>query len=72
MTDEPKPEPMFDVAIFSIEDRKIVSVIGKSLREERANTRMETGLGKVNEAYDVDIFPAGSVKVGMVAPEVAP
>ncbi|MCK5357686.1 MAG: hypothetical protein KAJ48_04760 [Elusimicrobiales bacterium] len=50
-----KAEKRFNVNIVERKTNKIVSVIGKNLSEKRAERREETGMGRINEHYFIDI-----------------
>ncbi len=69
-------EPLFDVVIFNMETRKIVSIVGKSMRREggthNAELRLETALGRIDlDHYSVEIVPAGKYDVDGVLQESA-
>jgi len=67
---------LFDVVIFDMESRKVVSMIGSNLRRDggthNAERRLETALGRINlDGYSAEIVPAGVYQVGSVLPDAA-
>lgn len=69
-------QALFDVVIFNMETRKIVSIVGKSLRRKggthNAERRLETALGRIDlDHYSVEIVTAGKYDVGGILQEPA-
>jgi len=56
----------FDVVIVEVATRKIASIIGKDMTEDKAERRVELGLTRTNDNYYVDTVVAGTAEVGKV------
>ena len=73
MASKTAPADRHDVLIFEIATRKVDHVGGRDLRLEggthNARKRQETIFGRLNDRFDVGIFPAGKHKVGDVLPK---
>jgi Trk K+ transport system NAD-binding subunit len=53
------PTELFDVAIVSIKTGLIESVVGRALREDRAERRIDTALYRIDrENYFVSSYPS--------------
>ena len=60
-----------DVVIFEVATRKVTNIVGRNLTDKGFHTvekRLETVAGRLNEHYDVEAVPAGSLNVGDVVP----
>jgi hypothetical protein len=72
-TNQNVSEELWDVFIYEIETRKIVSVPGVNMRESggfhTVNKRLDTVAPRLNDRYDLMAVPAGKFKRGDVLPE---
>jgi hypothetical protein len=62
-----KDDDLFDVIIYDIETKKVVSVTGRNLRETgyyNVDKRLETTLSRINGGYNAVAVPAGSYETG--------
>lgn len=62
---------LFDVVIYEIDSRKVVTIVGRGLTEKgfhSVDRRIETVNQRLNEAYDVVSVPAGFCKEGYILP----
>lgn len=56
---------LFDVVIVDFKTKVVSAVIGNSMERKSAEYRQLTGLGRINENYDVEIVDhARALKVG--------
>ncbi len=66
-------ERRWDVFIYNIETREIVSEAGENLPEtgsfHTVEKRIETVIGRINDAYSVDAVPTGKFKKGDILPK---
>jgi hypothetical protein len=61
-------ERLYDVVIYNTESRKIVSIVGKSMRmtggTHNAERRLETARDRCNDRHDAEIVFTGVYKEG--------
>lgn len=68
----PTPTPeKFDVVIYEVATRKVTNVVGRDLGETGFHTvdrRVATISSRLNDRFDVEAVPAGTVKIGDTLP----
>lgn len=65
-----KPEK-FDVVVYEIKTRTVTNIVGRNLGETGFHTvdkRLETMASRLNDRFDAEAVPAGTVKVGDTIP----
>ena len=65
-------EPLYDVVIFEKTSHLVESIAGKAMRRfegfHNAEKRLDTVLNRINDDYDAEIVPTGSVGMGEILP----